>query len=55
MALTDKLKAIADAIRAKTGNTAPLTLDQMPAEIDGIQTGGGDDGNTYIDVSEVGK
>ncbi len=36
MALTDKLKAIADAIRAKTGKTEGLTLDAMPAEIDGI-------------------
>lgn len=40
MALTDKLTAIADAIRAKTGGTAALTLDQMPAEIAGIRTGG---------------
>lgn len=42
MALTDKLTAIADAIRGKTGGTDPLTLDQMPAEIAGIQAGGGD-------------
>lgn len=41
MALTDKLTAIADAIRGKTGKTDALTLDQMPGEIAGIQTGGG--------------
>lgn len=39
MALTDKLTAIADAIRTKTGRTEKLTLAQMPTEIAGIQTG----------------
>lgn len=43
MALIDKLTAIADAIRAKTGKDDKLALDQMPAEIEGIQTGGGGD------------
>lgn len=38
MALTDKLTAIADAIRGKTGGTEPLTLAQMPVEIAGIKT-----------------
>lgn len=33
MALTDKLSAIADSIREKTGKADLLTLDQMPAEI----------------------
>lgn len=42
MALTDKLTAIGDAIRGKTGKTEPLTLDQMATEINDIQTGGGD-------------
>lgn len=42
MALTEKLKAIADAIRGKTGKTDGLTLDQMPTEIEGIQSGGGE-------------
>lgn len=42
MALTDKLTAIADAIRGKTGKEDALTLDQMPSEIEGIQTGGGE-------------
>ena len=38
MALTDKLTAIADAIRAKDGSTATMTLDQMPSKIAGIKT-----------------
>ena len=40
MALSDKLTAIADAIRGKTGKTDGLTLDQMATEIAGIQAGG---------------
>lgn len=40
MALTDKLTAIGDAIREKTGSTAKLTLDQMVDEIEGISGGG---------------
>lgn len=43
MALTDKLTAVADAIRGKTGKAEPLTLDQMATEITGIQAGGNDD------------
>lgn len=39
MALTDKLKAIADAIRAKTGKSDKLTLAEMPEEIAGISGG----------------
>ena len=39
MALIDKLKAIADAIRAKTGQTGTLTLDAMPTAIAGISSG----------------
>ena len=39
MALTDKLTSIANAIRAKTGKTNALSLDQMPSEISGIKTG----------------
>lgn len=39
MALTDKLKSIADAIRGKTGKTEELTLDQMATEITGISAG----------------
>ena len=41
MALTDKLTAIANAIRSKTGKTETMTLDQMPTEIEAI-SGGGD-------------
>lgn len=36
MALTDKLTAIADAIREKTETTELLTLDEMPDAIAGI-------------------
>lgn len=38
MALTDKLTAIANAIRAKSGKTDTLTLDQMPTEISALTT-----------------
>lgn len=38
MALTDKIKAIADAIRTKTGTTDVMTLDEMPAKISGISS-----------------
>ena len=41
MALTDKLTAIANAIRGKTGGTEELTLDQMAMEIAGISGGSG--------------
>lgn len=36
MALTDKLSAIGNAIRSKTGGTEKLTLDAMVTEIEGI-------------------
>ena len=39
MALTDKLTAIADAIRSKTGTTEPMTLDEMITAIANITTG----------------
>lgn len=35
------LTDIADAIRAKTGNSATMTPSEMPTEIGSIQTGGG--------------
>lgn len=41
MALIDKLNAIGDAIREKTGKTNKFTLDEMPNEIASIETGGG--------------
>lgn len=40
MSVASKLTAIADAIRAKTGGTGSLTLDQMATEIAGISAGG---------------
>ena len=43
MAITDKLTAVADAIRDKTGKTELMTLAQMPDEIASITTGGGGD------------
>lgn len=41
MALTDKLTAIGNAIRAKKGVTDKYTLEGMAAAIEGIETGGG--------------
>ena len=38
MALTDKLTAIADAVRGKTGGADALTLEQMASEIAGIKS-----------------
>lgn len=38
MALTDKLTAIADALRAKTGSTEKLTLDEVASGINGLDT-----------------
>ena len=43
MALIEKLSAIGDAIREKTGKEDLLTLDQMPLEIASIETGGCED------------
>ena len=40
--------AEADAIRAKTGETGLLRLDEMPTAIAGIQTGGGGD-DLFVD------
>ena len=47
MALTDKLKAIADAIRSKGGTTDQLTLTGMVDAINAIQTGSGGTGLAY--------
>lgn len=38
MLLTEKLTAIADAIRVQSGKTGKLTLDQMPSEIVDLQS-----------------
>ena len=43
MALTDKLSAIGEAIREKTGKEDLLSLDEMPTEIRAIETSSGDD------------
>lgn len=43
MALIDKITAIANAIRDKTGTTDPLTLDQMAIAIAEFKVGGGTD------------
>lgn len=53
MALIDKIKAIADAIRAKTGTTAPLTLDEMAESIEYLESDGAL-ATTYILVDEDG-
>ena len=53
MALTDKLSAIADAIRDKTGGTEEMTLDQMAVAIAGIETGGGSGGANGIYMAKV--
>lgn len=47
----DKLVAVADAVREKTGNTESLTLDEMPGAIAGIDGGGEGDG-LVIDFSK---
>ena len=51
MALTDKLVAIADAIRAKDGTTGTMTLDQMPEKISKISTGANDEVIEYSQLS----
>lgn len=53
MALTDKLTAIADAIRGKTGVTDALTLDAMAAAIAAIEVGSG--GGTEATASYLTK
>lgn len=53
MALTEKLSAIGDAIRAKTGGTELLTLDEMPTEIAAIQTGGSGGGSFSPETHDV--
>lgn len=45
MALTDKLVAIAAAIREKAGTSEKLTLEEMPIAIAAIETGGGGSGD----------
>ena len=47
MSVNEKMTAIADAIRGKTGGTAALTLDGMVAAITGITGGGAGSGLAY--------
>lgn len=54
MALTDKLTAIADAIRTKNGSTDAMTLAQMPEKITNIQTGT-DTGDATAEAGDVRK
>lgn len=54
MALTDKLTAVADAIRAKNGGTDAMTLAQMPEKITNIQTGT-DTGDATAAAGDVRK
>ena len=53
MALTDKLVAIADAIREKDGSTGTMTLAEMPGRIAAIETGGGGSTSDPLDPVEV--
>lgn len=65
MALTDKLTAIGDAIRSKTGGTDLIPLVDMPAAIEGISGGGGgayditstvgSDGNQTLEIVDAGS
>ena len=50
MSVKEKMTAIADAIREKTGGTELLTLDQMVDAINGIQSGGGLPKHKLIDL-----
>ena len=53
MALTNKLSAIGDAIRKKTGSTNKLMLDEMPQAIESIQgTSGGSGEFTSEDIGK---
>ena len=51
MALTNKLTAIADAIRIKTGKTDTMTLEQMVTEISSISVGSGEGGSSNTTMS----
>lgn len=49
MALIDKLNAIGSAIRAVTGKTDKMTLDEMLSELRNIQQSGEVDLTPFID------
>ncbi len=52
MSLTNKLKAIGDAIRSKTGTTDTMTLDEMATAIESISTGGSSEDMTLKEFLE---
>lgn len=51
--LQEKLTAVADAIRTKTGKSEKMTLAEMPVEIGNIQTGGGGSAARGYEVDDV--
>ena len=54
MPITDKLSAIADSIRLKTGDDLPMTLEQMPLQIELIDGGSDIARTTYTLTTTVG-
>ena len=55
MVLIEKIKAIGDAIRNKTGVTGPLTLDEMAEIIEYMESGSVTRPNTYIIIDDDGN
>lgn len=55
MALTDKLTAIGNAIRAKTGRSSLIPLGNMPAEIRSIETGSSQTNYEYNQINTTVK
>lgn len=55
MSVNEKMTAIADAIRAKTGGTEPLGLDAMAAAIAALETGGGTELPSFLSEISFGK
>jgi hypothetical protein len=53
MALIEKLKAIGDAIRGRTGTTGKMSLDEMAEMINSMEVGS-DDVSAYILIDENG-
>ena len=53
MALIEKLRAIGDAIRAKSGKGRPLTLTEMADEIQALSAGDGEVPAPYVDSSQI--
>lgn len=53
MALTDKLTAIANATRAKTGTTNQMTLDEIATAINGISSGGNIEVKSFVPAAAV--